>query len=155
MPASFIESPLTRNTNSPSSPPAMSGTGTYSSMFSSASTGDPAATWPTTGSPSGLIDWRALSTSTSIARGLVGSRRSSQPLEVAEVRVHGRRGREPDRLPDVTHRRRVPVLADVALDEVEDLLLALREVQLDHSDAPWGRFRCRNPNMCSQSTPGV
>jgi hypothetical protein len=46
-------------------------------MFSSASTGDPAATCPTTGRPAGFIDWRALSTSTSIARGLVGSRRSS------------------------------------------------------------------------------
>jgi len=28
------------------------------------------------------------------------------------------------------------MLADMALDVVEDLLLALREVQLDHWDAP-------------------
>src|SRR5215204_3282159 len=69
--------------------------------------------------------------------------------------MNGGRGREPDRLSDVAHGRRIAVLADIALDEVEDLLLTLREVQLDHSDAPWGRFRCRNPNMCSQSTQRV
>ena len=46
-------------------------------MFSSARIGSPAATWPTSGSPLGRIALRALSTSSSIARGLVGSRRSS------------------------------------------------------------------------------
>ena len=68
---------MTRSTNSPSSPPAICGTGTYSSMFSSASTGWPAATWPTIGKPAGATAALALSTSTSIARGLVGSRRST------------------------------------------------------------------------------
>ena len=45
-------------------------------MFSSASTGWPAATRPTSGSaPSGVTARLALSNSSSIARGLVGSRR--------------------------------------------------------------------------------
>jgi hypothetical protein len=48
------------------------------------------------------------------------------------MRVHRRGGREPDRLPDVADGRRIAVLADIAPDEVEDLLLALGEVQLDH-----------------------
>src|SRR5215212_6163023 len=57
MPAFFIESPRMRRTYSPSSPPASSGTGTYSSMFSSARMGWPAATWPTSGrQPDGLAD---------------------------------------------------------------------------------------------------
>jgi hypothetical protein len=47
------------------------------------------------------------------------------------VGVHGRGGREPDRLADVAHRRRIAVLGRVLLDEVEDLLLALREVLAD------------------------
>jgi hypothetical protein len=46
-------------------------------MFSSARIGAPAATCPTTGSPGPRIALRALPTSISIARGLVGSRRSS------------------------------------------------------------------------------
>jgi hypothetical protein len=77
MPAFFIESPFTRRTNSPSSPPAIGGTVTYSSMFSSARIGWPAATCPTSGNPLAAAAAFALSTKTSIARGLVGSRRSS------------------------------------------------------------------------------
>ena len=46
-------------------------------MFSSARIGWPAATWPTSGSPLGVTTAFALSTSTSIARGLVGSRFST------------------------------------------------------------------------------
>src|ERR1700712_4847136 len=49
-------------------------------MFSSASTGEPAATWPTSGRPSGRTIDLTCSTarsSISIARGFVGSRRSS------------------------------------------------------------------------------
>ena len=46
-------------------------------MFSSARIGSPAATWPTSGRPVCPIAFFALSTSTSIARGLVGSRRRS------------------------------------------------------------------------------
>ena len=42
-----------------------------------------------------------------------------------------RRGRrQPDRLADVTHRRRVAVRRRVALDEVEDLLLSLGQIHL-------------------------
>ena len=66
------------------SPPASSGTETYSSMFSSASIGWPAATEPSSGRPSARTIPRTLSTalptarsSNSIARGLEGSRRSS------------------------------------------------------------------------------
>ena len=46
-------------------------------MFSSASIGSPAATSPTSGRPGLRIAFFALSTSSSIARGLVGSRRRS------------------------------------------------------------------------------
>ena len=56
------------------------GTSTYSSMFSSASIGWPAATWPTSGRPFGRTTFLTPSTalsSSSIARGLDGSRRSS------------------------------------------------------------------------------
>jgi hypothetical protein len=80
MPASIIDSPRTRSTKSPSSPPAAAGTSTYSSMFSSARIGWPAATEPTRGTPAGRIADRTDSTarsSSSIARGLVGSRRRS------------------------------------------------------------------------------
>src|ERR1700741_5312467 len=70
------------------------------------------------------------------------------------MRVHGRRRREADRLPDVTHGRRVAVLLAIALDVVEDLPLPLGEVQLDHPDPPAKPFRLPDPNMCSQSTPG-
>ena len=50
----------------------------YSSMFSSARIGSPAATWPTSGRPlPGRIVRFALSKSSSIARGFEGSRRSS------------------------------------------------------------------------------
>src|SRR5206468_3455985 len=62
----------------------------------------------------------------------------AQLLEVGEVRVHGRRRAEADRLPDVAHRRRVAMLGRVALDEVEDLLLALRELQVHHGCEPPG-----------------
>ena len=50
----------------------------YSSMFSSARIGSPAATWPTSGRPlPGRIVRFALSKSSSIARGFEGSRLSS------------------------------------------------------------------------------
>ena len=52
-------------------------------------------------------------------------------LEVGQMRVHRRGRREPDRLADVAHRRRIAVLRGVLLDEVEDLLLALRQVLPD------------------------
>src|SRR3954453_3836905 len=90
MPASFIDSPRMRRTYSPWSPPATGGTSTYSSMFSSARIGWPAATAPTSGRPVGRTSDRTLSTasstvlatavdalsSSSSARGLDGSRRS-------------------------------------------------------------------------------
>src|SRR3954452_14342473 len=44
------------------------------------------------------------------------------------MRVDGGGRREPERLPDVPHRRRIAVARGVLLDEVEDLLLALRQV---------------------------
>ena len=40
-------------------------------------------------------------------------------------------------------------LRRVALDEVEDLLLTLREAQLDHLLPLGGRFLYADPNMCS------
>ena len=72
-----------------------------------------------------------------MARGLVGSRsQHAELLEVRQMRVNGGGRGQPDRLADVAHRRRIAVVADVALDEVEDLLLSLGEVQLDHADSP-------------------
>src|ERR671923_2890050 len=52
------------------------------------------------------------------------------------MRVHRRRRREADRLADVAHRRRIAVLGRVLLDEVEDLLLALRQVLRDVHGRP-------------------
>ncbi len=49
-------------------------------------------------------------------------------LQVRQVGVHRRRRGEADRLADVAHCRRVALARRVALDEVEDLLLALRQV---------------------------
>src|SRR3954463_2973400 len=45
--------------------------------------------------------------------------------------MHRRGRRKPDRLADVPHRRRVAVRARILLDEVEDLLLALRQILAD------------------------
>jgi hypothetical protein len=59
-----------------------------------------------------------------MARGL------AELLEVGQMRVHGGRRGEAHGLADVAHRRRIAVLRGVALDEVEDLLLALG--QIDH-----------------------
>src|SRR5439155_24573839 len=64
----------------------------------------------------------------------------TQLLQVRQVRVHGRRRSEADGLPDVANGRRVAVPARVLLDEVEDLLLALRELQVDHLAPPFGRL---------------
>src|SRR4051794_20701187 len=47
------------------------------------------------------------------------------------MRVHRRPGAQTHRLADVPHRRRAAVLRRVLLDEVEDLLLALRQVLPD------------------------
>ena len=77
MPASIIESPLTRSRKSPR---RVSGTAISSSTFSSASRGPPAAIWPSSGSlgNSATAVWTLFSRPTSSsALGLVGSRRSS------------------------------------------------------------------------------
>ena len=58
------------------------------------------------------------------------------------MRVHGRGGGQADRLADVAHGRRVAVLRRVLLDEVEDLLLALGEVEIGHSAPLSGGFSC-------------
>ena len=61
----------------------------------------------------------------------------ADPLEVRQVRMHRRRRREPDRLPDVAHRRRIAVPRRVPADEVEDLLLALCQVHSTCSPFGW------------------
>jgi hypothetical protein len=61
-------------------------------------------------------------------------------LEVGQVRVDRRRRGQPDGLPDVPHGGRIAMLADIAPDEVEDLLLPLREAALGHSDPPFHRL---------------
>ena len=106
----------------------------YSSMFSSARIGSPAATWPTSGRPlSGRIVRFALSKSSSIARGFEGSR-LQQPdlLQVGQVRVHGRGRVQAHGFADLPHGRRVPGLRRVLADEVEDLLLPLGQIQINH-----------------------
>jgi hypothetical protein len=52
-------------------------------------------------------------------------------LQVGQMGVHGRGRGQADRLADVAHRGRVAVAGGVLLDEVEDLLLALRQVLAD------------------------
>src|SRR4051794_25685420 len=47
------------------------------------------------------------------------------------MRVHRRPGAQTHRLADVPHRRRIAVFRRVLLDEVEDLLLTLRQVLPD------------------------
>jgi hypothetical protein len=74
MPASIIESPRTRSRKSPRS---VSGTAISSSMFCSASSGPPAAIWPTSGSFGIVAVAGPVSRFNSSARGFVGSRRSS------------------------------------------------------------------------------
>src|SRR3954464_11904872 len=134
-------------------------------MLSSARMGEPAAPRRTTGSPAGPESFRAASPRRSSAPRLGrGARRPAEELqrarlgrvaahesqlrEVREMRVDGRRRGETDRLPDVAHRRRVAVPARVLLDELEDLLLALLELQIDHL-AP--RSVVTETNMCSHT----
>src|ERR1700754_3907544 len=68
------------------------------------------------------------------------------------MRVDGRRRRQPDRLADVAHRRRVAVLGRVALDEVEDLLLALGQVQVHGVRLPFSLAGCRSTRTCVRNT---
>src|SRR3954451_15147495 len=63
------------------------------------------------------------------------------------MRVHGRRRREPHGLADIPHGGRVAVLGRIALDEVEDLLLALGEVHLSGLLARHDERGCSN--VCS------
>jgi hypothetical protein len=71
-------------------------------------------------------------------------------LEVRQMRMHRRRRGQSDRLADVAHRRRVAVLGRVALDEVEDLLLALRQVQVHGLRLPFSvGWLSSDPNTCS------
>ena len=145
MPASFIESPRIRSRYSPSPPPAISGTETYSSMFSSASIGCAGATEPSSGRPSARTIPRTLSTalptarsSSSIARGLEGSRRSSPIFSrLARCACTVEEDARPDRFADVAHRRRIAVLGRVLADEVEDLLLALGQIHVRGSPFGW------------------
>ena len=166
-PASIIESPRTRRTNSPSSPPASGGTSTYSSMFSSARIGSPAATWPTSGRPRGrpAADARSWTVSRTprdraveqLDRARLRRIAPQQPglLEVREVRVHRRRRGQADRLADVAHRRRIAVLRRVPLDEVEDLLLALRQVHRAPRGPDAGvRYGSADRTMCSHNDSG-
>ena len=143
MPASIIESPLTRRRNS--SPPRASGSGTarYSSTFCSASSGPPAAISPTSGSrwTSAACAAARLRVAAQLERARLGRVALDQPgaLEVREVRVHGRRRGEPDRLADLAHRRRVAVRVHVVGQELPDLLLSCRSA----SRTPRGRWRER------------
>ena len=161
IPALIIESPLTRSRNS--SPPRESGSGTarYSSMFSSASSGPPAATSPTSGSlcDVGLRDRRRLRLAAQLDRARL--RRvaldQTRALEVREVRVDGRRGREADRLADLADGGWVPVRVRVLRQEVENLALPFREHWasfgehvFDHRSGPCGR---RQEQTFERETP--
>jgi hypothetical protein len=61
--------------------------------------------------------------------------------------VDRRRRREADGLADVAHRRRVAVAGGVLLDELEDLLLALRQILADFHAAYCSSSG--RSNMCS------
>src|SRR5213079_3167416 len=107
-------------------------------MFSSARTGCPAATWPTSGRPLGRTMLRTLSAAGRSVQQLDGpglgriAPQQADLLQVGQVGMDGGRRGQTHRLPDVANRGRIAVLRGVALDEVEDLLLALREVEIDH-----------------------
>ena len=83
-----------------------------------------------------------------VGRDLDGTGLGGIPAEVAEalqrvqVRVHRRRGGQTDCLADLTDRRRIPAVADRALDVAEDLLLALGELRLGHVGLRSGSNRC-------------
>ena len=139
MPAPVIDSPRTRSMNSWPSPVKSAGRGSSSSTFSWASTSVPAATSPTSGmwrvgrsSAAGVVE--PGSDLTSMARGLVGvAPEVAEALEAGQVGVDGGRGREPHRLADLAHRRRVAAVAGVGDDAVEDPLLALGEFGIGHA----------------------
>jgi hypothetical protein len=130
-------------------------------MFSSASTGAPAATEPTTGSrrprrppgpPSRPCRARRRDAADRAIEQLDGARlgriaaQQAGLLEVRQVRVDGRGGRQPDRLADVAHGGRIAVARRVLLDELEDLLLALGEV---HGGGSLRGFSAGRSNVCS------
>src|SRR4029079_9145811 len=71
-------------------------------------------------------------------------------LQIGQMRVHRRRRSETDRLADVPHRGRIPVARGIALDEVEDLLLALRQI-LPNVHARRGLLSWSN--VCSHKVP--
>ena len=119
------------------SPVKSAGRGSSSSTFSCASTSVPAATSPTSGT------WRAGRRSiaapddgshrTSMARGLVGSRRR-KPSRCRVFRWEWTVDGEvrPDGLADLTDRRGIAAVADVLLDDLEDLALAVGEHDVGH-----------------------
>ena len=65
----------------------------------------------------------------------------SRALEVGEMRVNGRRRRQPDRLADLAHRRRIAVPVDVLDEEVPDLLLSACQLDVAHDASPRIRGR--------------
>src|SRR5919204_3539268 len=67
------------------------------------------------------------------------------------MRVDGRGGMEPDGLADLADCGRIAVLAQVSADEVEDLLLALREV-LDEVHLPSSVSRTIGGGRCDGRT---
>src|SRR5205085_7451441 len=68
------------------------------------------------------------------------------PLKRGEVVVDGGGGGEADILADLTDRRRVPTLAHVPLDHLEDLALAGSERDLGHAGHRTGvRAGCQTP----------
>ena len=101
-------------------------------MFCSASSGPPAAIWPTSGSRVHLAALGGRGRGALAADQLERARlrrvaaQQPGPLEVREMRVDGRRRREPDRFADLADGRRVAVAVDVVDEEAPDLLLTGR-----------------------------
>ena len=155
IPASIIESPwIVSRKSAPR--PIDSGTATTSSTFSSASSGEPAATRPSSGRR-GTSEAAAASTRRwPVELDRAGLRRVAldQPdaLEVREMGVYGRGRREADLLADLAHGRRVAVVVDVRDEELPDLLLTRGERGLGRHGSPPGGVPT---NVCSSRRVGI
>jgi hypothetical protein len=100
----------------------------------------------------GFTTLTALSKSSSIARGFDGSRLS----EVRQVRVDGGGRVQADGFADLPHRRWVAGLRRVLADEVEDLLLPLGQVKVNHRllrFPPIAGYKCRRTLVRRVSLP--
>ncbi len=107
-------------------------------MFSSARIGAPAATSPTRGIDGPHHAFGPLDEDLDRARlGGIAAQHAGA-LELGQVRVHGRRRVESEGAADLADRGRVAGLVEMTLDVLEDLALALGQVQIHVRARPPG-----------------